>query len=160
MEGLADLAVVALQNAERFEKARTEAQRFELLYQAGKELSSISDLTQLQQAYDAVLRIAEEQSQSVVVIRRLNEESQELEVVCASQAHTITHFRPKTLEEGINGQVAREQQTIVVGDILNPPPGIAIPRPSDPATRSLLITPIIFEGHYYGNLGLNHGVVN
>lgn len=56
--GLADLAVVALQSAEYYERIQAEAQRFELLYQAGQELSKIGNLEQLQQAYDSILRIA------------------------------------------------------------------------------------------------------
>jgi GAF domain-containing protein len=155
MQGLADLAVVALQNAERYEKARREAQRFELLYQAGQELSRITDMDQLEEAYDIILRIATKQSQSVVVIRRYDEEKQELEVVRASQPEYAALYRRTGLDMGINGQVARERRTIVVADVLHPPEGMAIPRPSDPATRSLLSTPILFKERYYGNLGLD-----
>src|SRR5947209_18722917 len=70
LQGLADLAVVALQNAEHYEKAEREAQRFALLYQAGQELSKITDLEQLEQAYEVVVQIADRQSQSQVVIYR------------------------------------------------------------------------------------------
>src|SRR5205085_8268509 len=41
LQALADLAVIALQNAQAYEKAEKAAQRFELLYQAGRELSEI-----------------------------------------------------------------------------------------------------------------------
>ncbi len=156
LQGLADLAVVALQNTELYEKARKDAQRFELLYQAGRELSKITDITQLEQAYDIVLRIAEEQSQSLVLIRRFNKDAHELELIRASQPQFKSLFLRRKLDVGINGQVARERRTIVVSDIENPPSDLAIPRPSDPATRSRLVTPILFEEHYYGNLGLNH----
>lgn len=156
LQGLADLAVVALQNTERYDKARKDAQRFELLYQAGRELSKITDLTQLEQTYEIVLRIAEEQSQSLVLIRRFNQDAQELELIRASQPQYKSLFLRRKLDVGINGQVARERRTIVVSDIENPPSDLAIPQPSDMATRSRLVTPIIFEEQYYGNLGLNH----
>jgi GAF domain-containing protein len=156
LQGLADLAVVALQNAERYKQAQVEAQRFKLLYQAGQELGKITDLAQLEQAYDIVVRIAEEQSQSLVVIRRFDNDAQELNVVRASQLHYADLYRKSKLDSGINGQVAREHRTITLPDITNPPPGVATPQPSNPKTRSLLITPIIFEKQYYGNLGLDH----
>jgi signal transduction histidine kinase len=156
LQGLADLAVVALQNTERYEKARKDAQRFELLYQAGRELSKITDVSQLEQAYDIVLRIAEEQSHSLILIRRFNKDAQELELIRASQPRYKSLFLRRKLDVGINGQVARERRTIVVPDIENPPSDVAIPQPSDLATRSRLVTPIMFEEQYYGNLGLNH----
>jgi GAF domain-containing protein len=156
LQGLADLAVVALQNAERYKQAQVEAQRFKLLYQAGQELGKITDLAQLEQAYDIVLRIAEEQSQSPVVIRRFDIDVLELDVVRASQPHRVDLHRKSKLDSGINGQVAREKRTITLRDIKNPPEGIATPQPLNANTRSLLITPIIFEKQYYGNLGLDH----
>jgi len=156
LQGLADLAVVALQNTERYDKARRDAQRFELLYQAGRELGKITDLNQVELAYDIVLKIAEEQSQSLVLIRRFNKDAQELELIRASQPQYKALFQRRKLDVGINGQVAREHRTIVVSDIENPPSDLAMPQPSDLATRSRLVTPIMFEEQYYGNLGLNH----
>lgn len=156
LQGLADLAVVALQNAELYKKADREAQRFKLLYQAGQELSRITELTQLEQAYDIVLHIAEEQSQSLVVIRRFHKDAQELELIRASQPQYAALFRRTKLDVGINGQVAREHRTIVIDDVRNPPPGVVPAKVSDPTTRSRLITPIMFKEQYYGNLGLNH----
>lgn len=156
LQGLADLAVVALQNTERYKEAQRDAQRFELLYQAGRELSKITDVAQLELAYDIVLRIAEEQSQSLVLLRRYDKDARILELVRASQPDYEALSRWKPLDMGINGQVAREHRTIVIHDIAHPPPQVSPPWPSNAATRSLLITPILFEDQYYGNLGLNH----
>ena len=156
LQGLADLAVVALQNAEHYKEAEREAQRFELLYQAGQELSKITDLAQLDQAYDTILEIAQKQSQSLVVIRRYDEITQELELIRASQPDYAALYRRANLDVGINGQVAREKRTIVLPDVDHPPPGVVLPQLSDPSTRSLLITPIRFKEQYYGNLGLDH----
>jgi len=156
LQGLADLAVVALQNAERYEKATREAQRFELLYKAGQELGKITELAQLEQAYAAVVQIAQEHSQSLVVIRRYEENTQELVMVRASQPEYSSLFPRQNLDVGVNGQVARKRRTIVIDDTNNPPPGVAAPQLSDPTTRSLLITPIMFKERYYGNLGLSN----
>jgi len=156
MKGLADLAVVALQNAERYQQAEREAQRFKLLYQAGQELSKITDLVQLEQAYDAILQIAEDYSQSQVVIRRYDENNQELVMIRTSKSQYSSFFGRKNLDVGINGQVARERRTIVISNTNNPPPEVVSAHLSDPTTRSLLITPIMFKDQYYGNLGLRH----
>ena len=156
LQGLAGLAVVALQNAERYTKAEKEAQRFELLYKAGQELSKITELTQLEQAYDIVLQIAEEFSQSLVVIRRYDEDTQELVLERASQHQYSSLFERTKLDVGVNGQVARERRTIVLHDTHNPPSDVVPPILSNPMARSLVITPITFKDRYYGNLGLSH----
>src|SRR5207248_3791865 len=44
LQELADLAVVALQNTERYEQVKREVQRFELWYRAEKELGKLTDL--------------------------------------------------------------------------------------------------------------------
>jgi GAF domain-containing protein len=149
LQGLANLAVVALQNWR-------DAQRFELLYRAGQELSKITDLAQLDEAYDIVLKIAKEQSQSVVLLRRFDKDAQELELIRASQPEYQALYRKTKVNIGINGQVARERRTIITDDIKNPPPNRATPNPSSPETRSQLVTPVLFEERYYGNLTLNH----
>jgi len=156
LKGLADLAVVALQNAERYEKAEKETQRFALLYRAGQELSKITSLTQIEQAYETILQIAEEQSQSLVVIRRYDEETQELVIMRTSQSEYALLYPRKHVSIGVNGQVARERRTIVLEDTDHPPSSIVSPKLSDPKACSLLITPIMFEEQYYGNLGLSH----
>jgi len=159
MQELADLAVIALQNAERYDRARSEALRFELLYQAAQELSRITNLEQIEEAYDIILRSAIKQSlswgkQCRAIIRRYHEDDQELEIVRVSHGYSARHRRTGLLM-GINGQVARERRTIVVDDVLKPQAGVDKPQPSDLSTRSLLITPIIFKEYYYGNLALN-----
>lgn len=156
MQGLAGLAVVALQNTERYEKAKRDAQRFELLYQAAQEMSRIADLAQLEHAYDIVLRIAEEQSQSLVLLRRFNRDTQELELIRASEPQYQALSPRPNLDDGINGQVVRKHRTIVISDTKNPPPGLAFPESWDPSICSLLVTPIVFEEQYYGDLALNH----
>ncbi len=156
LQGLADLAVVALQNAERYEKAKKEAQRFELLYQAGQELSKITELTQLEQTYVVVVQIAERQSQSQVVIYRYDETNEEVELKCASSYRQAPLFDRIKLNEGLNGQVARERRTIVIHDVDHLPRDVISVKQSDPRMHSLIVTPIMFKDRYYGNLGLRH----
>ncbi len=155
LKELADLAVIALQNAERYEKAEKEAQRFKLLYQAGQELSKITTLSQLEQAYDIVVQIAAKQSEGQVVIYRYDEEN--TEVVLASASHRKTQlFERFKMDEGLNGQVAREHRTIVIHDIDHLPSDVISVKQSDPSMHSLVVTPILFEDQYYGNLGFRH----
>ncbi len=156
LQGLADLAVIALQNAERYEKAEREAQRFELLYQAGEELSKITDLAQLEQSYDVVVQIAEMQSQSQVLIYLYDETNTEVVLKCVSPNRQAPLFERIKLNEGLNGQVARERRTIVVHDTSNVPPGVVSIKQSDPSMHSLVVTPIMFKDRYYGNLALRH----
>jgi GAF domain-containing protein len=156
LQGLADLAVVALQNAELYKKAEREAQHFELLYQAGQELSKFTDLDQLDQAYNVVVQIADNQSQSQAVIYRYEEVNAELELKCASPSRNAPLFERIELNEGLNGQVARERRTIVVHDANHLPPDIISIKQSDPRMYSFVVTPIMFKDQYYGNLGLRH----
>jgi GAF domain-containing protein len=156
LQGLADLAVIALQNAERYEQARKEAQRFALWHRAEQELHKITDLGQIEQAYDAIVQIATEHSRSQVVIRRYDKDAQELVIIRSLQPQYCPLFSRQNLDFGINGQVARERRTIAVHDTNNPPPGTVPSQLSDPMIRSLIITPILFKDHYYGNLGLAH----
>jgi signal transduction histidine kinase len=149
------MAVVALQNAERYEKAEREAQRFKLLYQAGQELGKIADVTQLEQAYEVVVHIAARQSQSQVVIYRYDEIHAELALHYAFHREAPLFERIK-VDEGLNGQVARERKTIVVDNSDNLPEGIVAVKQSDPRMHSFVIIPILFKDQYYGNLGLRH----
>jgi signal transduction histidine kinase len=156
LQGLADLAMMALQNAERYKKAEQEAQRFELLYQAGQELGKITDLEQLEQAYNVVVQIADRQSQSLAVIYRYDEENAEMVLKCASPNLQAPLFERIKLHEGLNGQVARERRTIVVHDVNNLSSDVGPVKQSDPSMHSFVVTPILFEDQYYGNLGLRH----
>jgi len=156
LQGLADMAVVALQNAQAYKQAKQEIQRFELLYQAGQELGKISELTQLEQTYDIILHITEKYCNGQVVIRRYEEETQELVAVGVLHHQYSPPFPRMKLDEGINGQVARERRTVVLYDTNKPPQGVVPAKLSDPTVHSLIITPIMSKERYYGNLGLGH----
>jgi GAF domain-containing protein len=156
LKALADLAVIALQNAELYKKAEREAQRFELLYQAGQELSKIADLEQLDQTHKVVVQLAEQQSQSQAVIYRYDETNEELILKCAYPHRNAPLFERIKSNEGLNGQVAREQRTIVIHDANDLPPDVISIKKSDPRMYSFVVAPILFKDQYYGNLGLRH----
>ncbi len=158
LQGLAALAVVALQNAERYEKAEKEAERFKLLYQAGQELSKITDLEQIEQAYEVVVQIADTQSQSQVFIYRYDEEIENAEFTLrfSSPDRHAPLFTTIGVNEGMNGHVARTRTKLLINDTHNLPPDIPAIKLSDPQIRSFLIIPILFNDQYYGNLGLRH----
>ena len=156
LTGLADLAVIAMRNAEQYQTAAMDARRFESLYKAGKELSSITEFSQLPQAYKTILRIAAEYCRGNLVIRSYDDEKQSLllkEVFPAA----YTSLPPElSLHEGITGQVARERRTIRVADTRNLPPDISPTKISDAEVRSLLITPILFNDCFYGTFGISY----
>ncbi|MFL5696792.1 MAG: GAF domain-containing protein [Ktedonobacteraceae bacterium] len=160
LQGLADLAVVALQNTERYTQARKEANRFELWYQAAQELGKITGLTELEQAYDVILRIAGKHSQCQVAIYRYDDTNEELVVTRTLQDKGSPPLPNRKLNEGITGLVARERRTIVIHDIRNPPPGIVPAQLSGLTMRSLLAIPIVFKERYYGNLELSHNDID
>jgi signal transduction histidine kinase len=166
MLGLSDLAAVALRNAELYEKAEAAAKKaeqealsFALLYQAGRELSEISEPKQLEQGYQAIVRLAQQQSQSYVVLRSYEEATRELRLQCVSGGCEID-FAPRIgIDEGINGYVTRYRRSCIVNDLYDAallPPGIERAVVNDPRLRSLVVIPIQFRERFYGTLGLSH----
>ena len=60
------------------------------------------------------------------------------------------------MDEGLNGQVAREHRTIVIHNTSSFPPDVVSIKQSDPSMHSFIVTPILFKDQYYGNIGLSH----
>lgn len=154
LQGLAALAVIAQQNSERYKLAELETQQFKLLWDASRELGRIVEWSQLERAYDRVVQIAEEHSQCYITLRKYDE-SQEILTLIRTTAKSAQLHSTSTLDEGLNGQVARERQTRVIYDTQAPPEDVQI-KLADPLIRSLAITPIHFKDRYYGNLSLGH----
>jgi GAF domain-containing protein len=157
LTGLADLAVITLRNADQYEKATLDARRFSLLYEAGKELGNITEYALIDQVYDVVLRIAGKHCQGQVVIRRYDDEAQELVAIRSSSLQSAPiPFERMSIKEGINGQVARERRMISIYDTRNLPAGVGPAKLSNPDTRSLLVIPILFNERFYGTLAVSH----
>jgi GAF domain-containing protein len=159
LQTLAGQAVLAIKKAQAYEREKHFAERFRLLYEAGQELGEITEVSQLEMAYQTIVRLAQELSQSPVVIRRYNEEQSVLEVTYTSGFR----YSPPTaiigLDEGYNGRVAREHRTLVIEDINADLSDSHSARPLDPTIRSLIIIPIMFKNRYYGNLELTHEAI-
>jgi GAF domain-containing protein len=155
---LADQAVIALQNARNFTKAKVEARRFQLLLEVGRELGNISDLDQKDQALQIVFDKITAHHEGQIIYRRYD---QEREVFVLEKFERLPDMAPQDLKRsvGINGQVARDRRAILVRDVDNPGEGIA--KPHTPATvKSVIVAPVIFEDRYYGNLTLRHEQVS
>jgi GAF domain-containing protein len=173
VKALADLAVVALQNAERYEKAEKEAERFELLYQVGQELSNVNDVedgsgvgaelattthTQQGEAFTIVHKIIEKRyPDSQVIIRRYDEETQQLILICASPGPISppTHRHVQRLPY-VSTDIPMLRQTQIVYDITAPAHTNLHAMIHDPDIRSMIIVPIWFKEQYYGTIGLCH----
>src|SRR5579885_1389686 len=152
---LADLAVVALQSTERYEKAGREAQHFQMLYQGGQELARITYWEENEEVYDIIQRIAEEHSPCQIVICLYGDNTQELAIARTSYPQSALPFMRIKLDEDLNGLVAQERQCKMIIDTRNLPEGVVL-KWLRPATRSLLIVPIQFKDRYYGNIELGH----
>ena len=113
-------------------------------------------MNQLDQAYSVIVQIADNQSQSQAVIYRYEELNAELLLKCASPGRNSPLFERIALNEGLNGQVARERRTMVVHDANHLPPDVISIKQSDPGMYSFVVIPIKFKDQYYGNLGLRH----
>jgi signal transduction histidine kinase len=165
LEVLAGQAVLAIKNATALMKY---SQGYELLREVGQKLGAIAELTSLDgaldQAYAVVVAVADDQFKCQVVIRRYDPQTRELVLKRVARTMEPPPFPRMALSEGVNGQLAQACQenpadescdTCMVYDVLRPPPGLEL-KLSDPATHSLVVTPIVFQGQYYGNLGLSH----
>ncbi len=157
LETLAGQAVLTIKKSQAFDSEKKAAQRFELLYESGQELGKVVDYTQLDQAYDTIVRIAQKQSQSPVVIRRYDEDSQEVVVVSASPYR----HSPPTLRLKINQSFhAKNVNTVVIHDIRQIAPQHPWTKVADPTLVSLVVVPVVFKDQYYGDLELSHGLAN
>jgi GAF domain-containing protein len=165
LTALADQAVIVLQNAERFQEAQEqrgraerEATRVALLYHAGRQLATVTDESQ---AYAVVGQIMRDHFQARVVIRRF--EAGERRLVPRFSSAESADYAPRTLAlgEGLSGRAALLRQTLVVSDVLLPPPEIGTLRLSDPRDRSVLGAPITIDGQpIYGTIGMTHRTAN
>jgi GAF domain-containing protein len=161
LEMFAGQAVIAIQNAQNYDRAKKDSHRFQLLYQAAQELGEIADNNHIDDAYDIVIRIASTYSQSEVIIRRFNPITEELVVVrTAHWANPPLLSKIKLQDNRISSWVARTGKTLVVPDIDNPPPEVAGIKSADPKVRSLVNAPIQFEDNFYGNLAFTHMKAN
>ncbi len=155
LKALADMAVVALQNAERYDRAEREAKRFALLYESGKQLNSIHDFTQITETYQTVLRIVKlYDMKSHVVVRCYDEEQQEL-IACGSSQEG-EDFPAITFDKNIFMQEQQEQRTVLVYDMAHPSFETMRDHLPDPAIRSLVIVHVRFKDAYYGTLEMSH----
>lgn len=156
LEMFAAQVVVGIENSRNFERSMRRSRRFELLHEAGMSLGGISDLAQLDEAYDIVLRIARESCDSQVVIRRFDPATRELVRVRMAVEEAPLPFERIPLEDNLNGWVARKRQHLVVADVFSRQQEMEEFERSNPADRAFVVVPILFRNNYYGNLALSH----
>ncbi len=152
LQALAQLAVVALQNAERYIKAETAAKLSNLLYQAGQELGKITEFSELDQVYDVLMNVAQKYCDGRVVISQYKDDTREFEVIRTTQYQDHLPFPKKNLI----GQMIRERGAILIYDIHNPPEDLVLIKLSDPKVRSFVAIAVEFKERYYGNIEISH----
>jgi signal transduction histidine kinase len=168
MQLLAGQAVIAYQNALRYRQEQEATRRFRTLRDVGKRLSEITTFEEVEQAYNIVAEPLEKFSTGWTIIRRYDEEKQELHCVwLLGPMEGRSGFAPRKLGEGTSGYVAqrwlsgedRSGKALVIADVNNPPPGVR-PQPVSYMVRSLVSAPVFFKEKYYGNLALSHDTVD
>ena len=153
----ADEVVLAIQNASSLETAERELERFHELVEAGEKLGSFSSIDELGEACETAAKLAAEQCDSLAVVRAFDEAAQELVLVTrAGGTNGEQLFDRMAVERGLNGVVFRERELRYLHDVYNPRPEDPPCEAADPETRSLVVTPVQFRDHYYGNLGMSH----
>lgn len=141
--------------AQRWKTLYEEAEqrrKFELLYEAGEALGKIGYLMQLDQAYAIIEQIAARQNQCHVVIRRYDNNTEEL--ILRYVSSELEGFLPAHVKvnEGLDGRVAHERRTSAVSNVNTTQLDLFLAKSISPAIQSVIITPILFEDHYYGNI--------
>jgi GAF domain-containing protein/anti-sigma regulatory factor (Ser/Thr protein kinase) len=159
LTAFAGMAVIAIQNAEHYAEAQHQSrrataneQRMRQLYAAGRQLTAVTNELD---AYTVVAQIAHDHFGCRVVGRRFRPETDQLAVVVEFGNRPEYPAFAMRGDQGLNGRVARERRTLVVDNIRDPRWETPRPLVTDPATRSVLITPVAFEQTYYGNLALS-----
>jgi GAF domain-containing protein/anti-sigma regulatory factor (Ser/Thr protein kinase) len=158
LKTLAGQAVLAIKKAQAYEREKLFAKRFRLLYEAAKELGKLTEVDDVRRAYEITLQFAEELSLSPGVIRSYDEETQELTIGYTTWDRDAPLSKIIKLDEGYNGKVMRERQTLLIDDT-NLYSTSQFSRPANPTVHSFLIVPIQFQERYYGNLEMSHPIV-
>jgi GAF domain-containing protein len=157
LETLAGQAALTIKKSQAFESEKKAAERFELLYEAGRELSKVVDHTQLDLAYATIVSIVQKRSQCSVVIRRYDEDSQELVVVSSSYHRHLSPIPRLRIHQSFN---VHHGKTVVIRDINEGGTQYQWIKFADPKLVSLVIIPFVFKSHYYGDISLGHDIAN
>ncbi|MFN0087534.1 MAG: GAF domain-containing protein [Blastocatellia bacterium] len=160
LEDVAKEIVIAIQTADRFNHAREESDRFRLLLEAGQELGTIADPAQIDLAYEVVTRKIHTHRQGEIVLRRFDTGTERLIRVRVYDKRTVHIPDSIGLNEGVNGQVARERRTIHLPDADNRPDDVDRPMTTGSNIKTLLVCPILFKNFYYGNVVFSHEEAN
>jgi signal transduction histidine kinase len=128
--------------------------RFRVLHRAGRELANISDLSQVDEAYEIVIRLAYEHSGSQTVIRREDRADASLVVVRSIAEHPIVPVPRLPRGMGVTGlavergvaQVVDDVDTWELGEVMR----------ANPPEATLVVVPIFLKERVYGTLTLMH----
>lgn len=135
---------------------RHAVDRLSTLLRVSEQLAELAGAQDEQKAYEIITEEASRQCRCLAVIRRYDPTSHELVlVVSAGEAGALPFLRIPA-NDGLSGQVYATRRAARIDDLHNPPPGSPTISVSDPATRSLMVNPIILHDLYYGSLGLSH----
>lgn len=153
LELLAGQAVIAIQNAQNY-------RRVQLLEQVGRDLATIADMAELNQAYLIVRNAARElQPHSQITTRRYKEDTEKLELVDHDPEHAIQPALTYGRDEGLNGRLMALRRTLLVSGPADEEYGTLLTQLS-PLAHSWMGTPIRYNDAYYGNLAITFTQTN
>ncbi|HEY0738511.1 MAG TPA: GAF domain-containing protein [Herpetosiphonaceae bacterium] len=154
LQQLAGKAATAIQHAQIYSRAAKAYQRLQILHQAGQSLAKITHISQLDLAYDIVLRSAQTSSNTEVFVYRYDPSRQTLGLTGATTAEHGRLITSALQDDKLHARVVRERRTAMISD--QPPlPDVHAENP-DQAQPIRMVVPIQFEHHYYGNVEVNH----
>lgn len=156
LELFANQAVISLVSAYSYSNERKQARRFEILWEVGREMGKIADVSQIEEAYKIVGGSLSKSHDCIVIIRRYVEPDEEFELVLEEgERPTSLPERIPMNQKGVNTYLYEQRQTIIVDNVDARPQGA--PKPiADHSIKSFVGTPIQFGSNYYGNLILSH----
>jgi GAF domain-containing protein len=150
LQGLADLAVVALQNAQAYERERRFAAEGQVLNEISKEITSQLDLAHV---FDLILKKALELTRSTTGNLMLYDpDKHDMWMAAERGVSQDKKNRRQSLHEGIVGNVARTKQLLNVD--LSQPPWRDINLDFIPGTRSELAVPMLAGDELHGVLNI------
>ncbi|CAN5341850.1 hypothetical protein BH10BAC1_BH10BAC1_12050 [soil metagenome] len=158
LEELADLAVIAFENAKNYEKVIDAVETLEILNQIGRKLGEIIDIESLETTYQIIGKTLNKKYTSQVVIRKYEIDKTDKEgfrkVWQAKNQQPEPHELIDINKSSYIYQKFQNRETIIVYNMGNDE--VMKKEVSDPRIKSLVIVWVTFQNEIYGSISLSH----
>ncbi len=148
---VASRIAVAIENARLYTRVARQAKSLALLFDIGRELTSILDLDHLLKVVaDRVAGIIDYQMFSILLVDDARTKLQHRFSLRFNESIQLKHDIP--LDRGLVGWAATHKQAVLAPDVTKDARYI----PLNPETRSELCVPLVYKGEAIGVLDLEH----